>query len=127
MDKKKILVVDDEPNIRLLLTKMLEKEFTVLDASNGLEAIDAAKNMKPDLIFMDLLMPGIDGYTACSAIKQNPATSGIPVVILTAVGFELNKRLAERVGANGYMTKPFSLVDLRKTMDLLLEKSPSSS
>jgi two-component system alkaline phosphatase synthesis response regulator PhoP len=121
MKKKKILVVDDEQNIRLLLSRMLEKEYTILNATNGQEAIDVARNEKPDLILMDLMMPWVDGYTACSAIKTDTATSAIPIVILTAVGFELNKQLAERVGANGYLTKPFSKLELMKIIGPLLE------
>jgi CheY-like chemotaxis protein len=72
---------------------------------------------------MDLLMPRMDGYTACSVIKTDPTTRGIPVVMLTAVGFELNKQLAERVGANGYITKPFALSDIIKTISPLFSVS----
>ncbi len=120
MQKKKILIVDDEPNIRLLLTRMLSNDYTILEATDGQEAIDLAREVKPDLILMDLLMPRMDGYTACSIIKTDPTTRGIPVVMLTAVGFELNKQLAERVGANGYITKPFALSDIIKTISPLL-------
>ena len=123
MEKKKILVVDDEIHIRLLLRRMLDAEYDVYDARNGKEAIEMARNQKPDLILMDLMMPEIDGYTACSIIKNDPATSDIPVVMLTAVGFDLNRELAMRVGANAYLTKPFSLIDLKKTIDPLLLKS----
>jgi CheY-like chemotaxis protein len=123
MQKKKILVVDDEPNIRLLLTRMLSNDYTVFEATDGQEAIDLARDLKPDLILMDLLMPRMDGYTACSIIKTDPTTRGIPVVMLTAVGFELNKQLAERVGANGYITKPFALSDIIKTISPLFSVS----
>jgi len=123
MQKKKILIVDDEPNIRLLLTRMLSNDYTILEATDGQEAIDLARDLKPDLILMDLLMPRMDGYTACSVIKTDPTTRGIPVVMLTAVGFELNKQLAERVGANGYITKPFALSDIIKTISPLFSVS----
>ena len=123
MQKKKILVVDDEPNIRLLLTRMLGNDYTILEATDGQEAIDLARDLKPDLILMDLLMPRMDGYTACSVIKTDPATRGIPVVMLTAVGFELNKQLAEKVGASGYITKPFALSDVIKTISPLFSVS----
>jgi CheY-like chemotaxis protein len=121
--KKKILIVDDEPNIRLLLTRMLSKDYTIIEATDGQEAIDLARDLKPDLILMDLLMPRMDGYTACSIIKTDPTTAGIPVVMLTAVGFELNKQLAEKVGASGYITKPFALSDVIKTISPLFSVS----
>jgi CheY-like chemotaxis protein len=123
MQKKRILVVDDEPNIRLLLIRMLSNDYTILEATDGQEAIDLARDLKPDLILMDLLMPRMDGYTACSVIKTDPTTRGIPVVMLTAVGFELNKQLAERVGASGYITKPIALSDIIKTITPLFSVS----
>jgi CheY-like chemotaxis protein len=121
MDKPKILVADDEPGVRLTVSRMLEKEYVVLEAVNGEEAVDIAQGQKPDLILMDLIMPKMDGYTACSKIRANPATKAIPVVILTAVGHEPNKKFAEEVGANGYITKPFLLKDLENTIRKILE------
>ena len=122
MVKKKILIADDEPNIRILVSSMLGKDYTVIEASDGEEAIDVAHNQKPDFILMDILMPKVDGYIACHAIKTDPATKAIPVVMLTAVGYELNKRLAEEVGADGYITKPFSSQDLLDTVDRCVTK-----
>lgn len=122
MDEKKILIVDDESNIRLLVSSMLSKDYTVLEASDGDEAIDIARGQKPDLILMDILMPKLDGYTACRAIKTDPATKAIPVVMLTAVGYELNKKLAKEVGADGYITKPFTSGELLETVTSLLTK-----
>jgi len=112
MDKKKILVADDELNIRSLVSKLLEKDYIVIEATNGQEAVDIAKRQKPDVILMDLMMPEMDGYNACSRIKADPATRVIPVVMLTGVGHELNKKLAQQIGASGYVTKPFNLQDL---------------
>jgi CheY-like chemotaxis protein len=121
MDKPKILVADDEPGVRLTVSRMLEKDYVVLEATNGEEAVDIAQGQKPALILMDLMMPKMDGYTACSKIRANPATKAIPVVMLTAVGHELNKKFAEEVGANGYITKPFQLKDLENTIRKILE------
>jgi CheY-like chemotaxis protein len=112
MDKKKILVADDETNIRSMVSRILEKEFIVLEATNGEEAVDIAKEQKPDLILMDLMMPKMDGYTACSKIKADQTTKVIPVVMLTAIGHELNKKFAEEMGAEGYITKPFTSKEL---------------
>jgi CheY-like chemotaxis protein len=107
-DKKKILIVDDEPNVRRLVRTILSKDFIVLEAEDGRQAIDIACTQKPDLILMDIMMPRVDGYTACSAIKNDPTTKSIPVLMLTAVGFELNVKLSQQMGADAYMTKPFN-------------------
>jgi two-component system alkaline phosphatase synthesis response regulator PhoP len=111
-DKKKILVADDELYIRLLVKDILEPEFTVLEASNGEEAVNITRNEQPDLVLMDILMPKLDGYTACYAIKNNELTKDIPVVMLTGVGHELNRQLSQEMGAIAYITKPFNPEDL---------------
>ena len=120
MEKRKILVVDDEENVRHLLHSMLGSKYIVLEARDGEIAIDIARKNKPDLILMDIMMPNIDGYTACYTIKHDPATKTIPVIMVTAVGQELNKKLAKEMGADGYITKPFSLLELLNTVKPLL-------
>ncbi len=116
MDKKKILIADDELYIRLLVGSALGGDYAVLEASDGEEAIDIIRTQKPDLILMDILMPNLDGYTACYEIKRDQATKVIPVVMLTGIGYELNKKLAQELGADGYVTKPFNLQDLLDTV-----------
>jgi two-component system alkaline phosphatase synthesis response regulator PhoP len=111
-DKQKVLVADDELYIRLLVKDILEAEFTVLEASNGEDAVNIAYNKQPDLVLMDILMPKLDGYTACYAIKNNELTKDIPVVMLTGVGHELNRQLSKEMGATAYITKPFNPEDL---------------
>ena len=118
--KKIILIADDEPSIRLLVSGMLGKDYTVLEANNGAEAIDVINLQRPDLILMDIMMPKVDGYTACSRIKADQETKGIPIIMLTGVGHELNKRLSQEIGADGYITKPFSLPELREKIGELL-------
>ncbi len=120
MGKGKILVVDDEENVRRLLRSMLGNKYIVLEAKDGEVAIDIARSQKPDFILMDIMMPNMDGYTACYTIKQDPATKTIPVVMLTAVGQELNKKLAQEMGADGYITKPFGLLELLNTVERFL-------
>ena len=107
-DKRKILVVDDEPNVRRLVHTILNKDFTVFEAEDGKQAVDMAGTQKPDLILMDMMMPRMDGLTACYAIKNDPTTRSIPVLMLTAIGFELNVKLSQQMGADAYMTKPFT-------------------
>lgn len=113
---KRILIADDEETVRSLVKRLLGKTYNILEAENGEEAVKVAVNEKPDLILMDILMPRMDGLTACYAIKRNPATREIPVVMLTAVDYELNRKLSQDVmGAQGYITKPFdsdTLVDV---------------
>ncbi|MDH4269513.1 MAG: response regulator, partial [Dehalococcoidia bacterium] len=114
---------DDEGTVRLLVEKMLDKDYIVLEATNGEEAVKIAKAQQPDLILMDLIMPKMDGYAACSEIKADQSTKGIPVVILTAVGHELNKKFATEMGAAGYVTKPFNIQDLINVISPLLVRA----
>jgi len=121
---KKILIADDEPSVRSLVKKLLSKNFTVLEANDGKEAINLALNEKPDLILMDIFMPKMDGLTACYTIKMNEATKEIPVVMLTAVDYELNKKLSQDImGAHGYITKPFNSQELMNTIGQFLAVS----
>ncbi len=123
MGKGKILVVDDEDNVRRLLRSMLGNKYIVLEAKDGEVAIDIARSQRPDIILMDIMMPNTDGYTACHTIKQDPVTKAIPIVMLTAIGYELNVKFSQEMGANGYVTKPFSPQDLLDTIGQFL-KSP---
>jgi two-component system alkaline phosphatase synthesis response regulator PhoP len=114
---KRILIADDEETVRSLVKRLLGKTYKILEAENGEEAVKVAVNQKPDLILMDILMPKMDGLTACYAIKRNPATKEIPVVMLTAVDYELNRKLSQDVmGAQDYITKPF---DSETLMDVM--------
>jgi two-component system, OmpR family, alkaline phosphatase synthesis response regulator PhoP len=110
--KKKVLIVDDEPNVRRLLHTILGKTFEVFEAEDGRQAIEMAGSQKPDVVLMDMMMPKMDGLTACHMIKNDPATKSIPVIMVTAIGFELNIKLSQQMGASGYVTKPFSSEDL---------------
>jgi len=129
--KKKVLVVDDEPSVRELVRRILGKDCIILEAKDGGEAVDMARSHKVDLILMDMMMPKVDGLTACYIIKSDQATKNTPVVMLTAVSFDLNKKLSQDVmGAAGYITKPFTNKDLRSVVDRFLgstEPAPSSS
>lgn len=122
-EKKKILIADDEPSIRLLVRSILSYNYTVIEAADGQEAVEAALKHKPALILMDILMPKKDGLQALYEIKTNLATKTIPVVMLTAVDQELDRKLCADMGADQYITKPFSPQELLDTIDRLL-KSP---
>jgi CheY-like chemotaxis protein len=118
--KKKVLIVDDEPNVRRLSHKILSNKFDIVEAEDGIQAIDVATAQKPDVILMDMMMPKMDGLTACHVIRNDPATKSIPVIMVTAIGFELNIKLSEQMGAAGYVTKPFSPQDLLDTIEQVL-------
>ena len=118
--KKTILVVDDEPYIRQMVRSMLSSEYVVLEACDGKEAVEIACAKIPALILMDIMMPGMDGYAGLNTIKSDPTTKAIPVIMLTGVGFELNAKLSQEMGAAGYLTKPFKLEDLRNKINTLL-------
>ena len=123
MDKPKILIADDEPGVRSIVNRILEEDYIVLEAADGEEAMDIVKEQRPALVLLDLMMPKMDGYAACSRIKSDRATKGIKVVILTAIGHVLNKKYAEEMGADGYVTKPFTRESLVEETRRLLVSS----
>jgi len=118
--KRKILIVDDEPNVRRLLRTLLKKKFTVVEAGDGAQAVAIAVIEKPDLILMDVVMPKMDGYSCCHALKKEPATSSIPVIMLTAMDLKIDLKLSKEIGAEGYITKPFNSKDLMTNIAQLL-------
>lgn len=114
---KTILVVDDEPrNLKLLRDILQTAGYKTIEATDGKQGIELAKARKPDLILMDILMPKVDGYTACREIKMEKTTQAIPVVMLTSLDYQLNEELSKEVGAAGYITKP---IDLKKLLDVI--------
>jgi two-component system, OmpR family, alkaline phosphatase synthesis response regulator PhoP len=121
ISKRKILIVDDEPDVRELIKRILSKDNLVIEASNGEEAVYIAKSKRPDIIFMDMMMPRMDGLNACHAIKTGEGTRNIPVIILTAVDMEGNRQLAKEIwGADEYITKPFGPRTLFEAIDRFL-------
>jgi len=121
--RRTVLVADDEPFVRQLVCRMLTNDYDIVEAQNGAEAIDIARTRKLDLILMDMMMPKMDGLSACYTIKQDPGTREIPVVMLTAITHELNKQVSENVmGASGYITKPFTARTLLSTIEPLLAR-----
>jgi len=118
---KIILIVEDDPKSMTLTKDILKVSgFTTLEAVDGQQGVDMAKTSKPDLILMDVMMPKKDGYQACADIKTDPMTKKIPVVMLTALGYQLNEALARRLGADGYVTKPFNREQLIRAISSLL-------
>lgn len=117
----KVLVCDDEPYILESVAYIIEREgFEVLTAEDGEEALDVAKKENPKLIFLDVMMPKKTGYEVCEELKSNPDTKDIHIIMLTARGQDSDEQMAKDVGANEYMTKPFSPRKLRKRLRSLL-------
>ncbi len=109
MTQKTILVVEDEPDIRELLTHTLGKErYRVVPVGTGEEALRLAESMRPDLIVLDLMLPGLDGLEVTRHLKANASTQQIPIVILTAKGEEADVVSGLELGADDYVPKPFS-------------------
>lgn len=108
---KKILIVDDEPNIRILMEQTLEKledeGVELLVAEHGLEALEMIEEEKPDLVFLDVMMPKMNGLDVCRTVKNEWGMTDIYIIMLTAKGQEFDKQKGIEVGANLYMTKPF--------------------
>ena len=121
--EKKIVVVDDEANIRELVRFNLEKEgFTVIEAVDGVTAISTVRAEKPDLVVLDLMLPALDGLEVCRVLKKDVATSGIPVIMLTAKAEEIDKVLGLEMGADDYLTKPFSPRELLARIKAVLRR-----
>jgi len=109
MPDKKILVVDDEPNVVRTLVFVLKKEgYDVSTATNGEEALNKIRESKPNLMFLDVMMPKKNGYEVCQELKNDSSLSDIHVVMLSAKGQDADKEKALSLGANEFMTKPFS-------------------
>ncbi|MGD9001922.1 MAG: response regulator [Anaerolineae bacterium] len=107
----KILIVDDEPHIRLLLEQTLEEledaGVELLMAANGKEALEIINSKKPPLVFLDVMMPKLNGFDVCDTVKNDWGLDGVYIVMLTAKGQEFDKQRGQQVGADLYMTKPF--------------------
>jgi DNA-binding response OmpR family regulator len=113
MTKRKILVVDDEPNILLSLEYILEQEgYEVHVARDGEEALALAEEVFPDLMLLDVAMPRKDGFEVCRALRGHPRLRAVKIVMLTAKGQPLERKKGLEVGADVYVTKPFSAEDL---------------
>lgn len=123
MDTKRILVVDDEADLVELVSYNLKKEgFDVDSAFDGEEALARFKKINYDLMVLDLMLPGIQGVELCKILRNNPATARLPVIILTAKGEELDKILGLEMGADDYITKPFSPRELVARVKAVLRR-----
>lgn len=122
MSKKIILAVDDEPNILMSIEFILDMEgYEVHTARDGEEALEAAERIRPDLILLDVNMPRNDGYEVCRILRMRENMAKTKIVMLTAKGQALEKKKGLEVGADEYVTKPFSADELLQTIRTCLE------
>lgn len=123
MDKKRILVVDDEKDMVYAVTLQLEAAgYEVISAVDGKDGLEKARKEKPDLIILDLMLPGIDGYKICRMLKFDEKYKKIPIILFTARAQEADKKLGMEVGADAYITKLFEpKVLLEKIKELIGE------
>lgn len=120
--RKKVLIVDDEPNIVAALEYLLEKSgYEVMVAANGEEGLALVERFRPDLVLLDVMMPRIDGYEVCRRMRERPECNDIKIVMLSAKGREVEVRKGVSLGADLYVTKPFSSTELVARIDSLLK------
>jgi len=125
--KKRILVVDDEPGIQATLRARLEANgYEVLLASDGETGLQRAREEKPDLILLDLMLPRRDGYSVCRLLKFDNRFQHIPIIMLTARAQERDRSLGQKTGADAYVTKPFDAAHLLETIGRLLDAVENS-
>ena len=106
-ERKRILVVDDEPQNIMVMREILKSDYTVIAATDGARALSLALSASPpDLIMLDIMMPGMDGYEVLRRLRANPRTAGLPVVLVTAKGEVDDKMTGYSLGSSDYITKP---------------------
>lgn len=120
-NRKTVLVVDDDPEIVAMLSTRLEaRGYQILTASDGKEALAEAKRRRPALIILDVMMPGKSGWEVARALKQDPVTDAIKVIMLTAIGEQVNEMTSPLYGADAHFDKPFDFVALESKIAELL-------
>ena len=122
MKQHKVLVVDDEPFICRSLSFVLRKEnYEVLEARNGEEALEAIRTERPDLVFLDVMMPKINGFEVTERVKSDPDLKSTKIILLTAKGQDSDRETGGKLGADDYMTKPFSPTKILERARRILE------
>lgn len=121
--RPKVLVADDDHNLRQLLMEALPKhKFEVYQAADGNETWDTVKNLRPDIVLLDIMMPGLDGHEICRLMRENPQTRNIPVLMLTARAQLKDKLEGIEAGADDYITKPFDPMELQARIEMHLRR-----
>ncbi|MCD6358379.1 MAG: response regulator [Dehalococcoidia bacterium] len=117
----KILIVEDDPSFLRAISHILEKEgYQILSASNGLLGLKKAKDESPDMLILDVMLPGLDGFEVCHRLRNDAKTARLPILMLSAKGQEADRTAGLRVGANEFLNKPVELSTLISTVKSLL-------
>ena len=125
---KNIYIVEDEPDIREALTYNFKKEgFNTFEFSNGDDCLQAINKKKPDVLILDIMLPGISGLDVCRDIRSDEALSNMAIIMLTAKGEEIDRIVGFELGADDYVTKPFSVRELILRVKVILKKQKESS
>lgn len=125
--KTKILVVDDEPEaVELVEFNLRQAGYDVASAGDGATAVTKARALLPSLIVLDVMLPELDGLEVCKMLRRDPTTAAIPIILLTAKAAEIDRILGLELGADDYLTKPFSPRELVLRVKKILQRSPSS-
>ncbi len=122
--RRKVLVVEDDPD-QLEVTRLSLKAagFAIGTAADGVEALKKARTVSPDLILLDVMMPGMDGFAVCETLRENPATASIPVLMLTGLCSHISQLVAFDAGATDYLIKPFVPEELVSKVEKLLSRA----
>jgi DNA-binding response OmpR family regulator len=121
---KEILIVDDEPGVVVPIQYLMEQQgYRVMIAERGEDALDLIYQYKPDLVLLDIMLPGIDGYEVCEIVRLNPDYRNVKIIFLTAKGREVEIAKGLALGADAYITKPYSNTELVAKVKELLEKN----
>lgn len=120
----RIMVVDDEPDVRTIVSATLKSKYEVVEAFDGLDALEKLDRYEPDFVVIDVMMPLMNGFDACAAIRRHPKFRDIPVMFLTALGEKEAMLKGYKAGANLYLTKPFDPDRLVRNVEMFFEKSP---
>lgn len=124
MKRSTVLIVDDESYIREFLAQILSEHFQIAFAKNGKEAVETAKSIQPDIIVLDVLMPGQNGIDTCKVLREQKESSSTPIIMLTAVNEPEQRIKAFNAGADDYLAKPFLPEELIARISRKLEKTP---
>lgn len=126
--KTKILLIDDHRTVQRLMEAILRiRGFQLIYAENGREGIGMARQEQPDLILLDVMMPELDGFKVCQYLKEDELTREIPVMFLTARGAEGDLETGRKVGAEGFMTKPFQTMEVLNAIERLLAERQAAA
>ena len=122
--RRRVLVVDDDPHIRSLLRALLDlEELEIIEAASGADALQEAERHQPDIVLLDVMMPGVDGFEVCARLREDQSFEGIGVILLTARASHEDRERGLAAGADAYLTKPFSPLELLDIMERIPERA----